>query len=103
MFEKYKIGRYTTMDIERFMDFIAAQDSIKYSYSADGINEYNKMQIVYATTKVDTIVIAGTEAEIEIDISAIKEIRHNPETRVIRLMQNDGELNIYYPSPGDNF
>lgn len=91
------------MDIERFMDFIAAQDSIKYSYNADGINEYNKIRIVYATTKVDTIVIAGTDAEIEIDISAIKEIRHNPETHVIRVIQKEGELNIYYPSPGDNF
>lgn len=89
------------MDVERFMDFIAAKDSISYSNSSDGVNDYNTLRIVYATIKGNTIVIAGTDAEIEIDIPCIKEIKHIETDNMIKIIHDSGELYITY-SPGDN-
>ena len=87
------------MDINTFMDFIAAQDHISYSNDNVNVSDFSNMDIVYATIKGDAIVIANVDSEIEIEISSIKEITHIEEEHMIKIDYNGGELYISYTDP----
>ena len=90
------------MDIERFVELLAVQKCIEYFINGKGLDEHNSIQIVYATIKDDTVVIAGEKEDyLEIGIDEITDIIYLPEEDLIKVIRENDEINIIYYSPGD--
>lgn len=90
------------MDIERLLEEVAALDHITYSYFHNGIFIHDETDVVYATIKEDTVVIAGKRSAIEIDVDRISCVKVKKDYAVINF-GDDEAITIIYSSPGDNF